>query len=186
METEPIGSQLQAKRGQNKRRVKVIFGWVKESEDKGWRRTEPESRTSATPWWKPKETHPAGIAQSPLYPCTAHTLPCDWMTRQGWRANWIALASIKGKEQNNSFKLLNRELSLKKEGWSPLASNTRLEVEETNLAGTTASSCHMTEAAAVSSLRVAFVYIPRGSNRITAAYWKRKKSISSETIILKC
>lgn len=115
METEPIGSQLQAKRGQNKRRVKVIFGWMKESEDKGWRRTEPESRTSATPRWKPKETHPAGIAQSPLYPCTAHTLPCDWMTRQGWRANWIALASIKGKEQNNGFKLLNRELSLKKE-----------------------------------------------------------------------
>lgn len=59
-----------------------------------------------------------------------------------------------------------------KEKWggrSPLASDTRLEVEETDLAGSAGASRHVSEAAAAASLRVALAHIPRGSGRITAA-----------------
>lgn len=51
----------------------------------------------------------------------------------------------------------------------PLTSYTWLEVEEANFTVTTIPSGHMTEAQAISCLRVALIYMPRGSSRIAAA-----------------
>lgn len=64
---------------------------------------EVKSCTSAASWRESKEAHTARITQSPLHSCTTHTLPCDWMTRDGRRANWIALAPKEGRSDRFSL-----------------------------------------------------------------------------------
>lgn len=103
------------------------------------------------------------MAQSPLHPSAAHTLSRDGVARRGRRAHRIALASVEGGEQSNGFSFGRLGSCLKGEGEggrSPLASDTRLEVEETDLARSADASRHVGEAAAAARLKVAFARIP--------------------------
>ena len=69
------------------------------SEGRALAMPEVKSCTSATSWRESKEAHTARITQPPLHSCTTHTLPRDWMTRDGWRANWITLAPEEGRKE---------------------------------------------------------------------------------------
>lgn len=68
---------------------------------------------------------------------------------------------------------------IRKKRESPLAAHVRLQVEETDFAVAAVPARHVTEAVAVSGLRVALAGEAGGARRIARARWRKKQLLNT-------